>query len=118
MTADRTRRSTSFVSSGFVTYGVGTEEDFGYCEVGEMWAYYVQTVMHNERYPDNERLYGTGYWFYPQIFMYLDERGMTRHKIFAALTSDIADRDKLRKKLTSLYPQSKSSVNLAFSRYN
>ena len=109
---------TSFVSSGFVTYGVGTEEDFGYCEVGEMWAYYVQTVMHNERYPDNERLYGTGYWFYPQIFMYLDERGMTRHKIFAALTSDIADRDKLRKKLISLYPQSKSSVNLAFSRYN
>ena len=108
----------SFVSSGFMTYGVGTEDDYGYCEVGEMWAYYMQTVLHNERYPDNERLYGTGHWFYPQIFLYLDERGMTRHKIFAALTSDIADRDKLRKKLVSLYPQSKSSINLAFSRYN
>ena len=109
---------TSFVSSGFVTYGVGTEDDYGYCEVGEMWAYYMQTVMHNERYPDNKHLFGTGYWFHPQIFMYLDDRGLTRYRIFSALTSDIADRDKLRKKLVSLYPQLKSSINQAFSRYN
>ena len=109
---------TSFVSSGFVQYGVGTGEDCGYCEVGEMWAYYVQTMLHNERYPDSGKLFGTCYWFSPQIFMYLDERGLTRYRIFSALTSDIAEREKLKKKLISLYPQFKSSINQAFSRYN
>ena len=109
---------TSFISSGFVTYGVGTGEGYGYCEVGEMWAFYVQTVIHNERYPDNEVVYGTNYWFYPQIFMYLDDRGLTRYKIFDALTSDITDRDKLRKKLISLNTGFKSKINEAFNRYN
>ncbi len=108
---------TSFVTSGFVTYGVGTEEGYGYCEVGEMWAYYMQTDLHNERYPDRELVYGTSYWFYPQIFMYLGERGLTRYRIFDALTSDIADRDMLKKKLISLYPNLKSKINEAFNRY-
>ena len=108
---------TSFVTSGFVTYGVGTEEGYGYCEVVEMWAYYMQTVFHNDRYPEREKVYGTTYWFSPQIFMYLDERGLTRYRIFDALTSDIADRDKLKKKLISLYPNMKSKINEAFNRY-
>ncbi len=108
----------SFISSGFVAYGVGTGDDCGYCEVGEMWAYYMQTMLHNERYPDSGKVFGTTYWFYPQIFMYLDDRGLTRYKIFTALTSDIAERDKLKKKLISLYPQFKSSINQAFNRYN
>ncbi len=107
----------SFVTSGFIAYGVGTEEDYGHCEVGEMWAYYIQTVLHNERYPERTKVYGTNYWFYPQIFMYLDDRGLTRYRIFDALTSDIADRDKLKKKLISLYPQMKSKINEAFNRY-
>ncbi len=108
---------TSFVTSGFVTYGVGTEEGFGYCEVGEMWAYYMQTVLHNERYPGREKVFGTGYWFYPQIFLYLGERGLTRYRIFDALTADITDRDMLKKKLISLYPSLKSKINEAFNRY-
>lgn len=109
---------TSFVSSGFVTYGVGTGDGSGNCEVAEMWAYYMQTSMHNERYPDRPAMYGGGFWFSPQIFMYLDERGLSRYRIFGALSSDIENRDRLKKKLISLYPQFKSSINMAFSRYN
>lgn len=108
---------TSFITSGFVTYGTGTEADHGYCEVGEMWAYYMQTVMHNDRYPDSKAVYGTSFWFSPQIFLYMDERGLTREKIFAALTPDVTDKYILQKKLISLYPEFKTTINQAYARY-
>ena len=107
----------SFVTSGFVTYGVGTEENHGYCEVGEMWAYYLETQMMKERY-GTDREYGTSYWFYPQIFSKLDERGINRYRIFNALTSDVKDKEMLQKKLISLFPESKSIINQAFGKYN
>ena len=108
----------SFITSGFVTYGVGTEDNHGYCEVGEMWAYYAQTMLYNERYPDSHRIFGTGYWFSPQIFLNLDARGLSRIRIFNSLTADVHDREILRKKLISLYPEMKSTINQAFERYN
>jgi len=108
----------SFISSGFVTYGSGTEEDHGYCEVGEMWAYYLQSQYYRERYSDPDAIFGTGYWFYPQVFLYLNERGLECNKIFPALTSDVTDRAMLQKKLISLNPQFKSAIKQAFNRYN
>lgn len=108
----------SFVSSGFVTYGTGVEENHGYCEVGEMWAYYVQAMLYNQRYQGEQVRYGEDYWFYPQIFHYLDDRGLGYHKIFAALSDDVDNRDILKKKLVSLYPQFKTTINQAFARYN
>ncbi len=109
---------TSYISSGFITYGTGTENNYGYCEVGEMWGYYMQSQFYRERYDDEEKVFGADYWFYPQIFLYLDDRGLDRYKIFAALTSDIDSREMLKKKLTSLYPEFKSAIVQAFSRYN
>jgi len=108
---------TSFVTSGFVTYGVGTEKNHGYCEVGEMWAYYLQTMFCRDRYGDRSFLFGSSYWFTPQTLVYLDERGLNRYKIFAALTSDITDRDIFQDKLLALYPELKSVINRAFGRY-
>ena len=107
---------TSFVTSGFVAYGVGTEEDHGYCEVGEMWAYYVESMLYRERY-GIERTFGSSWWFSPEIFVNLDNRGINRFKIFQALTSDIHDRDMLQDKLVALYPECKSVINQAFGRY-
>ena len=108
----------SFVTSGFVTYGVGTEKNHGYCEVGEMWAYYMQSSMVNERYQgETKRFYGMNYWFHPQILLNLEERGLDRYKIFAALGPDVVDKEMLRKKLLSLYPEFKSAITQAFARY-
>ena len=107
----------SFVTSGFVTYGVGTEEDHGLCEVSEMWAYYIETKTYQERYGSGT-VFGTSYWFYPQIFLKLDEMGIGKYKIFNALTSDITDKEKLHKKMVSLFPESKSIINQTFGRYN
>lgn len=108
----------SFVTSGFVTFGAGTEENHGLCEVAEMWAYYMQSTLYNDRYPDSPQAFGTTFWFHPQVFMTLEEKGLGRYKIFAALTSDIKDKDQLQKKLISLYPEMKSTIKQAFGRYN
>ena len=108
---------TSFVTSGFITYGAGTEEDHGYCEVSEMWAYYMQSRLYNDRYPSDQRLFGTAYWFAPQIFYTLDEKGLDRYRIFDVLGDDIVDRKILQKKMISMYPQFKTAINQAFIRY-
>ncbi len=107
----------SFVSSGFVAYGVGTEEDHGYCEVGEMWAYYRESVLYRERY-GVEAAFGTGYWFHPQILLQLDGAGLDAWRIFQVLGADVTDRAVLQKKLVSFYPEYKSAINQAFTRYN
>lgn len=106
----------SFVTSGFTTYGVGTEADHGYCEVGEMWAYYVQTMIHRERYGDSDAVFGSSYWFKPGIFLDLDDRGLTRQNIFKALSSDVCDVETLQKKLISLYPEMKTAIRQAFDK--
>ena len=107
----------SFVTSGFVTYGTGTEDDHGYCEVGEMWAYYLQTVMYRDRYEGSEAAFGANYWFSPQILLNLDERGLSRAKLLKAFSSDVCDRNALQSRLVSLYPEFKSTINQAFGRY-
>ena len=109
---------TSFVTSGFVTYGMGTEEDHGYCEVGEMWAYFCQTMLVRERYGSDSPAYGLNHWFRPQIFLMLSEAGLGPEKIFQVLSSDVTDREILQKKLKSYYPEYKSAVNQVFARYN
>lgn len=107
----------SFVTSGFVTYGTGTEENHGYCEVAEMWAYYLQTRLYHDRYPESDTAFGTNFWFYPQILNYMDERGIGIYKVFNALVPSVTDRDKLQEKLISLYPDAKTMILLAFNRY-
>ena len=107
----------SYVTSGGITYGIGNEEYAGYCEVTEMWAYYIENILYRERYRPTSKTYGSNYWFSPEIFLYLDERGMNRFKLFVALTSDVYSRDALKSRLLSLYPESKSMINEAFNKY-
>ena len=107
----------SFVTSGFVAYGAGTEEGHGYCEVAEMWAYFAEGSVFNERYPGRDYFPGTSWWFRPQIFRYLDDRGLNRYKIFSALLPQVTDRASLQNQLLLLYPEAASMIRLAFNRY-
>lgn len=110
---------TSFITSGFTLYGVGTEEDHGYCEVAEMWANYLQTALWRERYPDAAvPPFGQDQWFHPQILLKLEEAGLDYARIFQVLGSDVCDREMFKKKLTSYYPEYKSAINEAFAIYN
>ena len=107
----------SFLSSGGTTYGTGSEPGAGYCEIGEMWAYFIQAKMHKERYGGGMPSFGTSYWFYPQIFRYLEERGLPAGNIFEALTDEVCSRELLQTKLLDLYPAKKTVIQQVFSRY-
>lgn len=107
----------SYLASGGETYGTGSESNAGYCEVGESWAYYMESKLFSERYGGSMPPFGTSFWFYPQIFRYLDERGFTRAELFAALTSDVTDRVSLQKKLIELYPTRSGTIQTVFDRY-
>lgn len=108
----------SYLRSGGETYGSGQDgENAGHCEVGEMWAYYIESMMHKDRYGGAIPTYGTSYWFYPQIFRYLEQRGFSRSEIFAALTGDVSGKSQLQQKLVALYPERRTVIEQVFSRY-
>jgi len=104
----------SFVTSGFTSYGVGTENDHGYCEIGEMWAYYLESIYYRERYNEKDASFGASYWFKPAILLNLDNRGLARQSICKALASDVCDKQSFQKRLLSLYPEMKTAINQSF----
>ena len=82
-----------------------------------MWGYFNESKMYKERYGGTVPSFGTSYWFYPQIFRYLDDRGLTRAEIFRALKSDVTSRKELQAKLVSLYPERRGVIDQVFNRY-
>ena len=109
----------SYLKTDGEAYGDGTDmPNAGYCEVGEMWAYHVESMMHKERYGGIYPAYGTSYWFYPQIFSYLEDRGMSRSALYQALEPDVISRDRLKGRLILKYPQASATIEQVFSRYN
>ena len=107
----------SYISSAGKMYGDGTGSQAGYCEVGEMWAYYLESRMYKDRYGGKLPTFGTSYWFYPQIFHYLDERGMKTFQIFSVLDSKVMDKEMLKMAMISAYPLKRYLIEQAFSRY-
>ena len=107
----------TYVTSLGITYGTGKEEDAGYCEVGEMWGYFFGNLLFRERYGRGTPAEGMNLWFYPQILMYLEERGVDAAKIFDVLGPDITGREEFKEALENQYPEHYSVVNQAFDRY-
>lgn len=108
----------SYISSGGKMYGTGNEPSAGYCEVGEMWGYFMQSSMYHDRYGGAMPMSGTTYWFHPQIFRYLEERGLSKSQIFASLQPDVHSRDELKQKLLTLYPGKAQIIKQVFDRYS
>lgn len=107
----------SYITTGGMTYGTGDGASAGYCEIGEMWAYYLESKMYKDRYGGSFPTFGTSHWFYPQIFRYLDERGICTSEIFSVLDGGINSREKLRTALTKSYPEDRLAIEQIFSRY-
>ncbi len=107
----------SFAASGSA-YGTGTEENSGYCEVGEMWAYYLQSVMFQDRYGGSVQQFGWSEWFHPQIFHYLDARGIGREQIFAVLKPGVSSLGTLKSALIQKYPVKRTMIEQAFAKYS
>ena len=108
----------SYVKEGRQAYGSGSLEDAGYCEVGEMWGYFMESVLFKDRYGGGLPTFGTSFWFYPQIFRYLYERGLTCSDLFKALKSTVTSRDDLLDALVALYPEREATLSQVFARYS
>lgn len=98
-------------------YGDGSLENAGYCEVGESWAYYVSSRMFKERYGGANPAFGIGQWFHPQVFTYLEDRGLTPGEMLSVLGTDVCSMAGLRTALTDAYPAKKTAINQIFNRY-
>jgi hypothetical protein len=107
----------SYISTGGMTYGDGKGMNAGYCEIGEMWAYYLSSKMYYERYGGSYPIFGASYWFYPQIFRYVEELGITCHDMFSLLNESIDSLDALKRAMLSSYPDKADAIELVFNRY-
>ena len=73
--------------------------------------------MYKERYGGSFPSYGTSYWFYPQIFRYLDERGLTASEIFSVLDNSVTSKTELKSRLLVAHPNKRTIIEQVFSRY-
>ena len=73
--------------------------------------------MYKDRYGGGFPSFGTSYWFYPQIFRYLDERGVSCSEIFSVLDQTVASRDDLRTALVAAFPTKRDVIEQVFNRY-
>lgn len=108
---------TSYMKTSGKTYGDGTGDDAGVCEIGEMWAYYLESKMYKDRYGGSFPSFGTSYWFYPQIFRYMDERGVTCSEIFSVLGPEVDSKSDLKAALLAAYPNRRTVIEQVFGRY-
>ena len=107
----------SFLRNRDMDYGDGTSAGAGYCEIGEMWAYYMESKMYKERYGGPFPTFGTSYWFYPQIFRYLDERGLSCSDIYSVLGPGTTSKEQLKAELVRAFPTRTNMIEQVFSRY-
>lgn len=107
----------SYISSAGMVYGDGSGTNAGYCEVGEMWAYYLESKMHHERYGGVYTAFGNTYWFHPQILHYLEEVGLESWEIFSALGSDMTSAEALKRYLMGVHKDKEAAIELIFDRY-
>ena len=107
----------SFLTEGQKQYGSGTADDAGYCEIGEMWGYFMQETLKKDRYGGTVKQFGNTFWFKPDIFTYLYERGISRGELFRALTAEVASTDDLKEQLISLLPDRETVINQTFQHY-
>lgn len=107
----------TFLATFGRSFGDGTGDGAGYCEIAQMWAYYLEGKLYEERYGKAPPSFGMKFWFYPQIFRYLDERGLTPGEIFRTLGSDVHSRKDLEQALEKAYPEMADVIGQVFERY-
>ena len=82
-----------------------------------MWAYFMEASLYKDRYSVPMPTFGTSFWFRPEIFSYLYERGMTRGEIYRALKPEINSTDLLKEELISMYPERETLIEQTFTLY-
>lgn len=99
------------------SYGNGNGTGAGHCEVAEMWAYYMESLMYKGRYGGTLPSFGNGYWFKPDVLRYLHNNGFKCAEIFSAFDSDATSKDALEQGLIAHYSSRQSKITQAFDKY-
>ena len=73
--------------------------------------------MYKDRYGGDYPTFGNSFWFKPQVFRYLDDRGMECSDFFSVLDEDVDSREDLENALIKAFPSKKSMIIQAFDRY-
>lgn len=107
----------SYITEGRNAYGSGTGDKAGYCEIGEMWGYFMQETLKKDRYGGTIRSFGNSFWFKPDIFTYLYERGISRADIFRALKADVNTAQRLKEQLVAQLPDHANVITQTFQHY-
>ena len=107
----------SFVTESRTDYGSGTADGSNYCELGEMWGYFMQETLKKDRYGGTVRQFGNTFWFKPDIFTYLYERGISRGEIFRALKADVTTVEDLKEELIAQLPERETVITQTFQHY-
>ena len=108
----------SFVLEGWTAFGSGLKEGAGYCEVGEMWGFFMQESLYAQRYGGSVGLLGNTYWFQPDILTYLYRHGLSHNQIFRAFTADVTSVEDLKDELINRYPAQEALILQAFRQYD
>ncbi len=106
----------SFLHSGS-SYGDGSGDEAGYCEIGEMWAYFLENLFSRDRYGEVKSDSGMCYWFHPQILSYLNERGFSVSEILKVLDEKVCSLADLKEALLNQFPDKEWIIRQAFDRY-
>ena len=107
----------SFVTESRTDYGSGTADGANYCEIGEMWAYFMHETLKKDRYGGTVRQFGNTFWFKPDILTYLYERGISRGEIFRALKAEVSTTEDLKEELIAQLPDRESIITQTFQHY-
>ncbi len=107
----------SFIKNRNHLYGDGIAERAGYCAVGEAWAYFLQSKMFKDKYGGNMPTFGTSFWFHPQVFRYLHDRGFSISDLFEVLKEEVNSEENLKNALISAHTSQKPVIEQAFTRY-
>ena len=107
----------SFIQDNRTDYGSEADSGSNYCELGEMWGYFMQETLKKDRYGGTVRQFGNSFWFKPDIFTYLYERGISRGEIFRALKAEVTTIEDLKEELIAQLPDRESIITQTFQHY-
>ena len=107
----------SYITTGGLTYGEGSGDYAGYCAVGEMWAYYLESLIYKNRYGGDFPTFGNSYWFNPEILRYLNDRGFSCRDIFDVLDDEVISVKSMERAFIAEYPTKRSIIETAFDKY-
>ena len=87
-------------------------------KISHLYTNYCTTVLYRRHYNNSDGICGADDTYSPQLLVFLDERGLGLEMLAPLFNSEVKDMDTLKQKMLSYYPQFKTVILEAFTRYD